>query len=57
MAPFRYLSLVWAVAIGYAVWGDLPNGEMMVGAAIVTGAGLYIWRREYLLERAEAKNS
>jgi drug/metabolite transporter (DMT)-like permease len=47
VAPFRYLALVWAVAIGYVVWDDVPNGQMILGSAIVTGAGLYVWWREY----------
>lgn len=52
VAPFRYLALVWAVAIGYALWGDVPDARMLLGSAIVTGAGLYTWRREHQLDRA-----
>ncbi len=51
VAPLKYLALIWAVGIGYVVWGDLPNIQTCVGAAIVAGAGLYIWRREVILER------
>lgn len=46
VAPFRYLSLVWAGMIGYAVWGDIPSGMKVLGAAIVCGSGIYIWWRE-----------
>ncbi len=57
VAPFRYLALVWAIVIGYVVWGDVPNMQMIAGSAIVTGAGLYVWYREYRLEReANARN-
>jgi drug/metabolite transporter (DMT)-like permease len=46
IAPFRYLSLVWAGMIGYSVWGDVPSLMKVLGAAIVCGSGIYIWWRE-----------
>ncbi len=46
MAPFRYLSLVWAAVMGYAIWGDVPDAWMLAGAALVVGAGLFILHRE-----------
>lgn len=46
VAPFRYLSLVWAGMIGYTVWGDVPSEMKALGAAIVCGSGIYIWWRE-----------
>jgi len=46
MAPFRYLSLVWAVVIGYAVWGDVPDALKLTGGMLVVGAGLFILHRE-----------
>ena len=46
VAPFRYLSLVWAVVLGYVVWGDVPDQWKLTGAALVVGAGLFILHRE-----------
>ena len=46
VAPFRYLSLVWAVVIGYGVWGDVPDQWKLAGGALVVGAGLFILHRE-----------
>ncbi len=46
MAPFRYLSLVWAAVMGYLIWGDVPDGWKLAGAALVVGAGLFILYRE-----------
>ena len=46
MAPFRYLSLVWAAVMGYAIWGDVPDSFKLAGAALVVGAGLFILYRE-----------
>lgn len=51
VAPLKYLALIWAAGIGYAVWGDVPEPRKVVGAAIIAAAGLYIWRREILIER------
>lgn len=46
LAPFRYLSLVWAVAIGAVVWGDFPDEWKLAGAGLVVMSGLYVVRRE-----------
>ncbi len=51
VAPLRYLSLVWAAILGYAIWDDVPDPQAVAGAAIIIAAGLYIWRREARLEK------
>ena len=48
LAPFSYLQLAWAVAIGYLVFGNLPDGWTVLGAMIIVASGLYIWYRERL---------
>jgi drug/metabolite transporter (DMT)-like permease len=45
VAPFRYSALLWAMLIGFLVWGDVPNASMLGGAAIVVAAGIYMVRR------------
>jgi drug/metabolite transporter (DMT)-like permease len=42
VVPFQYLSLIWAMIIGFAVWGDVPTASLLVGSAIVVGSGLYL---------------
>ena len=42
IAPFEYTSLVWAFALGYLIWGDVPRPEVFVGAALIVAAGLMI---------------
>jgi drug/metabolite transporter (DMT)-like permease len=42
IGPFRYSGLLWAIAIGFVVWGDVPNALAWLGIALLTGSGLYI---------------
>jgi drug/metabolite transporter (DMT)-like permease len=42
VAPFNYGSIVFAVALGYFVFGDIPSGPTIAGAAIIVCAGLFI---------------
>ena len=46
VVPFQYLSLIWAMIFGYAVWGDVPTVSLLVGSAIVVGSGLFLLWRE-----------
>ena len=46
LSPFIYSQLAWTVALGYAVFGDVPNRWTMAGAAIVVASGLYLLHRE-----------
>ncbi len=57
IAPFDYTSILLALAIGYGLFGEVPTGPMLIGAALVTVAGLFIiWRERQLgLERGRAR--
>jgi drug/metabolite transporter (DMT)-like permease len=46
IAPFDYVSMLYVSVIGYVVWGDVPDGPLLIGAVIVVASGLYILRRE-----------
>jgi drug/metabolite transporter (DMT)-like permease len=54
VAPFDYSSMLWALLLGYWLFGELPESLVYLGAAIVAGAGLFvIWRERRLgLKRA-----
>lgn len=51
VAPFRYLSLIWAALYGYLLFSDVPGFETLLGASIVVGSGLFIFYREARLHR------
>ena len=46
IGAFRYGSILWALAIGYVVWGEVPNTIALGGIAVIVGTGLYILHRE-----------
>jgi drug/metabolite transporter (DMT)-like permease len=46
VAPFRYVSLIFAAGIGYAIWRDVPSWNMALGGGIIVASGLAIWWRE-----------
>jgi len=46
VTPFYYFSLVWAAAIGFVVWHDVPTIGLVVGSTIVVGSGLFLLWRE-----------
>src|ERR1700686_5226868 len=54
VVPYQYSMIVWAVMFGYFVFGDVPRMSTVIGAAIIVGAGLYIFLRERKLGRGEA---
>ena len=57
VVPYQYSMIVWAVIFGFAVFGDVPSVATIVGAAIIIGAGLYIFLREQKLGREDAMAS
>jgi drug/metabolite transporter (DMT)-like permease len=54
VAPFRYSALLWAMLLGYLVFGDVPDGMMATGASIIVLSGLYAFYRERKRERPVA---
>ncbi len=54
VAPFDYASMLFALAIGYFVFAEVPTVTMLAGAVLVVTAGiLIIWRERQLgLRRA-----
>jgi len=54
VAPFRYTGLLWAILLGFLVFGDVPDLPMIVGATIVVGSGLFTLYREKVAGRSRA---
>ncbi len=46
VSPYLYGELIGATILGYAMFGDFPDGWTWVGAAIIVASGLYVAYRE-----------
>ena len=46
LAPFIYTEIVWMIALGFLVFGDVPNRWTLAGVAVVICSGLYLLYRE-----------
>lgn len=54
LMPFAYSGLVWATLFGYVIFSNLPDGYTIVGAAVITASGIYIFHREQKAAKAAA---
>ncbi len=46
LAPIEYVALLWAAALGYLFWAEIPSTTAWIGMGIILAAGLYIMWRE-----------
>jgi len=49
--PADFIRLVWAGAIGFVAFGEIPDRWMWIGAALIIGSTLYIGLREAKLSK------
>ncbi len=52
IAPFRYSGLIFALVLGWLIWGDVPDPLAWAGIALLMGAGLDLLARERRRRRA-----
>ena len=50
--PYNYTLLVWATVLSVVVFGDIPDGWTILGAAIVVASGLYTWHHDRMASNA-----
>ncbi|GEK49232.1 membrane protein [Bisbaumannia pacifica] len=41
-APFDYTGMLWAVLLGWWIWGEIPDAWVFAGSALIIGSGLAI---------------
>ncbi|WP_423910370.1 DMT family transporter [Candidatus Spongiihabitans sp.] len=51
LQPFNYFVLIWAIIIGFLLYGEVLFPATLLGAGIVVGSGVFIAHREYKLMR------
>jgi len=52
VGPFYYFTLVWALLLGFLVWGDVPSPSLLAGSVVVVGSGLFLLWHERGRQRA-----
>lgn len=55
VAPFRYTSLLFAIFLGWLLFGTLPDRMTLIGGGIVVASGIYMLIRERKRHLAVAK--
>ncbi len=55
VAPFDYTSMIWALVLGYAMFGETPTLMIVLGSAIIAAAGLFVIWREHQLALARRR--
>jgi len=53
ISPFRYTALIWSIALGFFVFGDVPDSWTLLGSVIVVLMGIYTFYRERKIKRLE----
>ena len=46
LAPFNYAKLIWVVALGYVLFGEVPTPHVLLGSVVIIASGLYVLMRE-----------
>jgi len=47
--------VVWAIIVGFVVWGELPDTPMLVGTTVVIASGVYTLYRERKAAKLKAE--
>jgi drug/metabolite transporter (DMT)-like permease len=51
LAPFGYLGIIFAALWSTVLYNQPPDIYTIIGALVIVGAGLYVWRSTYLAAR------
>ena len=51
VTPLKYLTLVFAIIVGFLIWGEIPTIKTLFGALLVILSSIIIFRREIMLKK------
>lgn len=54
VAPFQYISIVFAVIIDAVFWNHMPTLAVGLGAALIIASGLFVFHREQVVKAGAA---
>ena len=46
LAPFEYSAILYTLAMGWLIWGEVPGPAEAAGMAVLVASGLHTWWRE-----------
>ncbi len=49
--PYSYVQIIWVIAMGFVVFGDLPDFWTLAGGALIIASGVYVFYRERYLRK------
>ena len=52
IAPFEYIIIVWALIIGWLLWGETLDYKGFIGLTLIILAGIYTFVRESKLQKS-----
>ena len=55
IANIQYMQLIYGAILGYILFSEVPDTYTIVGAAIIIGSSIYIYRREALIKKRASK--
>ena len=50
ISPFEYVMIIWVTLLSYLVWSEIPDASTLLGIAMIVGSGIYVIRREAIIE-------
>ena len=51
VTPTKYLNLVFAILLGYFIWGEIPKVLTLLGAGLIIASSVIIFMRESQLKK------
>ena len=51
LSQYKYTGIVWALGLGYLLWGESPDWWTLIGTVLIIASGLYIVFRQRRLPR------
>lgn len=56
VSPYMYAGMIWAVLLGFLIFGDFPDAWTFAGGGLIVASGLYVFRREQQLAARQSQD-
>ena len=55
LAPFQYVEIIGATALGYLVFSDIPAKTTVIGVGVIILSGIYLFHRERVVAMRDTR--